>query len=40
MAVSFLLCFLGSVLARRAGWKSAADNPAFYEETEAQPVAG
>lgn len=39
MVVSFLLCFLGSVLARKAGWKSAAENPAFYAEEPAAPAA-
>ena len=32
MAMSFVLCWGGSVLAKRMGWKSGEANPAFYEE--------
>lgn len=31
MAASFVLCWGGSLLARRMGWKSGAPNMAFYE---------
>ena len=31
MAMSFVLCWGGSLLAKRMGWKSGAENPAFYE---------
>lgn len=40
MVLSLVLCFVVSGIARAAGWKSAAENPAFYEETapaESQP---
>lgn len=31
MALSFVLCWGGSLLAKRMGWKSGEENPAFYE---------
>lgn len=38
MAMSFVLCWGGSLLAKRMGWKSGAENPAFYEaEVPAAP---
>ena len=33
MAVSLALCFLGSVIAKRAGWKSGETNDFFYTGT-------
>lgn len=32
MILSFALCLIVSVIARRAGWKSGAANPAFYAQ--------
>lgn len=36
IALSFLLCFVVSVIARKAGWTGGAENPAFYEEGNPQ----
>ena len=42
MAISLLLCFAVSAVARAAGWKSGAPNPEFYRrgtEPAAEPAA-
>ena len=40
MLVSLLLCFFVSAIARKAGFKSAAPNPSFYDqEIEESAVA-
>jgi len=35
MAVSLLLCFAVSAVAKAANWKASAENPLFYEGEEA-----
>ena len=37
MALSFVLCWAGSLLAKRMGWKSGEPNPAFYEAKVEEP---
>lgn len=39
MALSFLLCWVFSLAARKGGWSGGAENPAFYDETGPAPDA-